>query len=67
MITGALWKTLKNVRLNYEELETIVLEIEAVVNSRPLSYLHDDELLEPLTPSHLMYGRRLKTHTHTEK
>ena len=61
-IKVALRKTLKNARLSYEELETVVAEIEAVINSRPLSYLHDEEILEPLTPSHLMYGRRLKTH-----
>ena len=58
----ALRKTSKNARLSYEELETVVAEIEAVINSRPLSYLHDEDILEPLTPSHLMYGRRLKTH-----
>ena len=63
LIKGALRKTLKNAKLNYEELETIIVEIEAVINSRPISYIHDDELLEPLTPSHLMYGRRLKTHS----
>ena len=57
MIKGALRKTLKNAKLNYEELETIIVEIEAVINSRPISYIHDDELLEPLTPSHLVYGR----------
>ena len=59
-IKRALRKTLKNAHLRYEELETVIIEIEAVMNSRPLSYVHDDELLEPITPSHLMYGRRLK-------
>ena len=49
MIKRALRKTLKNAKLNYGILETVVIEIEAVINSRPLSYLHDDELLEPLT------------------
>ena len=61
IIKAALRKTLKNAHLSYEELETVVIEIEAVINSRPLSYLQDHEILEPLTPSHLMYGRRLKT------
>ena len=59
MIKGALRKTLRGSRLTYEELETIVFEIEAVINSRPLCYIYDDEVNEPLTPSHLMYGRRL--------
>ena len=35
------------------------MEIEAIVNSRPLSYVHPDDLEQPLTPSHLIVGRRL--------
>ena len=36
-----------------------IVEIEAIVNSRPLSYVHPDDLEQPLTPSHLIVGRRL--------
>ena len=46
-------------RLSYEELLTILCEIEAVINSRPLSYVSTGDLEEPLTPSHLMFGWRL--------
>ena len=35
------------------------MEVEAVLNSRPLTYLSTDDLEEPLTPSHLLVGRRL--------
>ena len=63
-IKGALRKTLRSSRLTYEELETIVVEIECIINSRPLCYLYDEEIDEPLTPSHLMYGRRLLTVNH---
>ena len=35
MIKGALRKTLKNAHLTYEELETIIIKIEAVIKSRP--------------------------------
>ena len=59
MIKNALRKSLKRARLTYEELETVVTEIEAVINSRPLSYVCNEDLIEPLTPSHLMYARRL--------
>ena len=52
---------LKNARLTYEELLTIVTEIELVLNSRPLTYLHFDDAEEPLTPSHLVASRRLMT------
>ena len=59
MIKNDLRKSLKRARLTYEELETVVTEIEAIINSRPLSYVCNEDLIEPLTPSHLMYGRRL--------
>ena len=38
-----------------------MVEIEAVVNSRPLSYIHVSfaDYEEPLTSSHLLVGRRL--------
>ena len=42
-----------------DELLTALAEIEAVINSRPLSYLSPDDIEEPLTPSHLLVGRRL--------
>ena len=36
------------------------MEIEGVINSRPLTYVYSDEVCEgPLTPSHLVMGRRL--------
>ena len=59
MIKNALRKSLKRARLTYEELETVVMEIEAVINSQPLSYVCNEDLIEPLTPFHLMYGRHL--------
>ncbi len=35
------------------------MEIEAVINSRPLSYISAYDLEEALTPSHLIVGRRI--------
>ena len=43
--------------LSYEELETILCEIEYVINCRPLVYLSD-----ALTLFHLLYGRNLLTY-----
>ena len=54
-------KVLKNVRLTYEEQLTVITEIVLVLNSRPPTYLHFDDVEEPLTPSHLVVGRRLMT------
>lgn len=44
------------------ELSTVLTEVEATVNSRPLTYVYTDldEPL-PLTPAHLLYGRSLTT------
>ena len=56
---GCLKKTLGSARLTYEELLTVLTEIEGVLNSRPLTYVYGDDIEEPLTPSHLMIGRRL--------
>lgn len=37
------------------------MEIEAVINTRPLTYVYDDEESpsSPLTPSYLINGRRV--------
>lgn len=49
-------------RLSYDELLTALVEVEMVLNSRPLTVVSAEDLEEPLTPSHLMVGRRLQTH-----
>ena len=49
--------------LSFEELNTLALEVEGIVNARPLTYLYDDDLDGinlTLTPSHLINGRRLQ-------
>ena len=52
-------KVLGRSTLSFDELRTVLVEIEGVVNSRPLTYLCDDEesISYPLTPSDLIYGR----------
>ena len=52
-------KTLGKACLTYEELLTVLTEVECRLNSRPLIYLYPDDLEERLTPSHLISGRRL--------
>ncbi|XP_047535757.1 uncharacterized protein LOC125070100 [Vanessa atalanta] len=48
--------------LTYEELSTVLAQIEACLNSRPISQLSDnpDDLL-PLTPGHFLVGEPLIT------
>ena len=52
--------------LTFEELRTLVVEIEATLNNRPLTYIYDDEegLSYPLTPADLIYGRQIATMPH---
>ena len=47
--------------LTYDELLTLVTEVEAVLISRPLSYISFEDVEEFLTPSHLLVGFHLLT------
>ena len=51
-------KVIGRAKLNYDELLTVVMEVEMIINSRPLSYFTPDDLEEPLTPAHLLMGKR---------
>ena len=53
-------KVVGRARLYYDELSTVLIEIEAVINCRPLTYVSAEDLDEPLTPSHFLYGRRIQ-------
>ena len=56
MTKRCLKKMIGRARLTYEELNTVVIEVEAVINSRPLSYVTCDDFEQPLTPAHLLTG-----------
>ena len=45
--------------MTYEELLTVVVEIECLLNSRPLTDVSSEDRVELLTSSHLLTGRRL--------
>ena len=40
-------------------MHTAVIEIEAIINSCPLTYVSSDDTEEPLTPSHLLVGHKI--------
>lgn len=58
-VKRCLRKMIGQAKLTYDELSTAVIEVEAIINSRPLTYVSSDDLEEPLTPSHLLVGRRI--------
>ena len=45
--------------LTHDEILTALAEIESIINSWPLSYISAGDTEEPLTPSHLLIGRRV--------
>ena len=60
MTKNVLKKVLGRSFITFEALQTLAVEIEGTLNDRPLTYLSADiSDPNPLTPSHLLYGRRI--------
>lgn len=56
----SLRKVLGKNSLNFEELATVLIEAEAVINSRPLTFVYTDVgEPEPLSPAHFLVGQKL--------
>jgi len=51
-------KTIGRARVTYDELLTAIMEVEGILNSRPLSYVSIEDFEEPFTPSHLLIGHK---------
>ena len=60
-VKSSLRKSIGRSHLTYEQLHTLVVEVEAIINSRPLTYVADDQdgVTECLSPSHLINGQRI--------
>ena len=56
----AIRKTLGGAFITLTELQTLAVEVEGILNDRRTTYVSSDmKEKEPLTPSHLLYGRRI--------
>lgn len=58
-VKSCLKKVVGRASLTYDELLTVLTEVEMILNSRPISYISTEDVEEPLTPSHLLIGRRI--------
>ena len=57
---SALNKVLGRQHISLTTLETVVTEIEATLNDRPLTFVSSEHgNLEPLTPAHSLHGRQI--------
>ena len=57
IVKSSLKKVVGKALLNYNEMVTIVTEIEGCLNSRPLTYLNEGNVYDLLRANHLIYGR----------
>ena len=63
----AIKKVLGRRHISLSMLETIIVEIEAILNDRPLTFVSSEfGDPEPLTPSHLLHGRRITCLPHKD-
>ena len=53
----SLRKVLSTSFVSFEELQTILCEVEQIINGRALVYISECDLEDDLTPFHLMLGR----------
>ena len=61
-VKKCLRKAVGQATLTLDQLQTLLTEIEAIVNSSPLTYAYDDAegLSYTISPSHLLYGQELQ-------
>ena len=59
-------KQLKNALRTYEELYTVFLQVERIVNNRPITYVYPTDTESCVTPNHLVFGCRLECESMSE-
>ena len=56
-VKRCLTKVIGNKKLKYDELLTLIKQVQRIINNRPLTYCYEDEIV--LTPNNLIYGKRI--------
>ena len=44
---------------HFEELQTVLIEVELIINNAPLTYVYPNTIETCLTPDHLLFCRQL--------
>ena len=60
-VKNCLKRTIGRQRIDFVEMQTLVYEIETILNNRPICNDYGDDIGDVLTPNHLIFGRRLES------
>jgi hypothetical protein len=60
-VKSCLKKTPGRTHTTFEELQTILCKVEVAINNRPLAYVSEDDLDEPLTSFHFFAWAQIIT------
>ena len=52
-------KLLGRSRVDYEQLLTLLPELQTIIDNKPLTFLYDEPAEEVLTRNHLLFGRKI--------
>ena len=60
-VKKCLKRTVGRRRIDFVEMQTLVYEIEGILNNRPICNDYEDDVEAVLTPNHLIFGRRIES------
>ena len=58
IVKQSLYRVTGKALLKLKELKEVLMDVETVLNNRPLSYVEDDVELQELTPNLMIFGKR---------